>query len=70
MLTFQLYDRIFLTVPIANKKIWSDEVVLHTLMSLTYRNVHFVMYMFRCNDHVPARDSHRRVGAAQTSAKR
>ena len=28
------------------------------------------MYMFRCNGHVPATDSHRRVGAAQTLAKR
>ena len=34
------------------------------------QNVHFVMYMFRCNGHVPATDSHRRVGAALTSAKR
>ena len=29
-----------------------------------------ITYVFRCNGHVPATDSHRRVGAAQTSAKR
>ena len=70
MLTFQIYDRIFLTVLIANKKIWNNDIVLSVLMSLSYQNVNFVMYMFRCNVHVLAIDSHRRVGAAQTSAKR
>ena len=29
-----------------------------------------IMYMFRCNVHDPATDSHRRVEAAQTLAKR
>ena len=70
MLTFQIYDRIFLTVLIAKKRIWNKGIVLNILKSLSYQNVHFVMYMFRCNVHVPATDSHRRVGAAQTSAKR
>ena len=33
MLTFQIYDRIILTVLIANKKIWNNELVLNILMS-------------------------------------
>ena len=29
-----------------------------------------IMFVCRCNGHVPATDSHRRVGAAQTWARR
>ena len=52
------------------KRIWNKEIVQNILKSLSYQNVHFVMYMFRCNGHVPATDSHRRVGVALASAKR
>ena len=29
-----------------------------------------IMFVCRCNGHAPATDSHRRVGAAQTWARR
>ena len=35
-----------------------------------FRMFILIMYVFRCNGHVPETDSHRRMGVAQTSAKR